>query len=141
MTQKHPIQLNFVCSFCAFWILTLAALPLNAQETVKAQLRTAETAQTSEAVKVKKPKRLARTAVVTELDDTAQLRAAIKQCGRACKMGGSGKIAAPGGTLDYNCDDDGNCSCFGAKDCVAMSDVCAEGTMGCNKQGCICEEG
>jgi hypothetical protein len=74
--------------------------------------------------------------------DPAALRAAIEQCGAPCRMGGSGRIAAPGGgTLDYTCNEDGDCACFGAKDCVAMADVCKEDTMGCNKQGCVCEEG
>lgn len=78
---------------------------------------------------------------VVENDPVEQLTADIEQCGMACRVGGSGTIAAPGGgTLDYNCNDEGDCSCFGAKDCVAMTDVCKEGTMGCNKQGCVCEK-
>ncbi|MDX1460154.1 MAG: hypothetical protein R3348_03785 [Xanthomonadales bacterium] len=76
-----------------------------------------------------------------QVDPVAQLRAEIEQCGLPCRVRGSGDIAAPGGgTLDYDCNEDGDCSCFGAKDCVAMTDVCKEGTMGCNKQGCICEK-
>ena len=95
-------------------------------------------AQTRKTVKVKKQVRTASLAV----DPVAQLTADIKQCGMPCKVGASGTIASPdgGGTRDYNCDDDGNCACFGASDCVKMTDVCKEGTMGCNDQGCICEE-
>jgi hypothetical protein len=77
-----------------------------------------------------------------QLDPVAALRAEIEQCAARCSIGGSGAIATPGGgTLDYSCDEIGNCACFGASDCVKMSDVCKEGTIGCNDQGCICEEG
>lgn len=77
-----------------------------------------------------------------QIDPVAALRAEIEQCGARCSIGGSGDIAAPGGgTLDYNCDENGNCACFGASDCVKMSDICKEDTIGCNDQGCICEEG
>jgi hypothetical protein len=99
-----------------------------------------EPARASEQVKMKKTLRVK--AVETTENDTDVLRAQIERCGAACLIGGSGTIAAPGGgTLDYDCDDNGNCACFGASDCVKMSDVCEEGTIGCNDQGCICKQG
>ena len=141
MTIKHPIPLNFICSFSTFCILTLVAGPLDANEILMAQLQSTEAAQSAETVKVKQTRKVAHVPVAAESDEAAQLRVAIKRCGTACRMGGAGNIAAPGGgTLDYECNDDGDCSCFGAKDCVAMAGICAEGSMGCNKQGCVCTE-
>jgi hypothetical protein len=47
------------------------------------------------------------TPATAQLDPAAALRAEIKRCGAACKMGGSGRIAAPGGgTLDYSCNEE-----------------------------------
>ncbi|NNE05406.1 MAG: hypothetical protein HKN15_06750 [Xanthomonadales bacterium] len=98
-----------------------------------------ETELKRQATTVKKKSRAVTASVA--VDPVVQLTADIRQCGMPCKVGGSGDIAAPGGgTLDYDCNEDGDCSCFGAKDCVAMSGVCKEGSMGCNKQGCVCEE-
>ena len=42
--------------------------------------------------------------------------------------------------LRYVCNS-GNCACAGVKDCVEMKDICAPGTIGCNKHGCSCKEG
>jgi len=111
--------------------------------TLMATTCTGLSAQESEvkrqATTIKKKTRAVTASIAT--DPVAELTAEIRQCGTPCIMGGSGTIAAPGGgTLDYNCNEDGDCSCFGAKDCVVMADVCKEGTMGCNKQGCVCEE-
>lgn len=86
-------------------------------------------------------KKKTRTITAVAVDPVAQLTADIEQCGLPCRVGAANDIAAPGGgTLDYDCNEDGDCACFGAKDCVAMTDVCKEGTMGCNKQGCVCEK-
>jgi len=107
-------------------------MPVFAQETE----RTLET----KVVKVKKPARAA--TIKVAIDPVAALTAEIQQCGTACSMGGPDSISSGGGTvLEYDCDENGNCSCFGAADCVAMAPICAEGTLGCNDQGCICEEG
>lgn len=125
-------------SICLLLAIFLVAMPIAAQDAARVQVQKQEEAQPQRAAKSTQ-RTLVATPVASEED---ALRAAIKQCGRPCKMSGAGSIAAPGGgTLDYNCNEDGDCSCFGAKDCVAMSDVCKEGTMGCNKQGCVCEEG
>lgn len=131
MIRKGVFATGAICFMSALLIGFFANLPVYAQE------REATTEQKT--VKVKKSVRApARMAV----DSAAKLRADIKQCGMPCSMGGSGSIAAPGGTTrDYDCDENGNCHCFGAMDCVAMSKICAEGTMGCNDQGCICEQG
>ena len=105
-----------------------------------------ETARTltvdSSAQKVKADKKVSKVSMAqVSLSEETKLRADIEQCGAACTMGGSGMISAGTGTTrDYECVD-GNCHCFGAQDCVAMAPVCEEGTLGCNDQGCICEEG
>lgn len=126
---SFTMKLILICSI--FCCLAFGTGMLWAQET-----RAAATTVT----KAKKPMRVS-TATVA-VDPAAALRAEIEKCGKSCMMGGSGKISAGGGgTLDYNCDENGNCSCFGASDCVAMAPICAEGTLGCNDQGCICEEG
>lgn len=107
------------------------ALPAAAQDR---QAKSADSAEAKPVLRVA-PAR-------AQIDPVAALSAEIKRCGARCSVGGSGDIAAPGGgTLDYNCDDDGNCACFGASDCVKMSDICKEDTIGCNDQGCICEVG
>jgi hypothetical protein len=116
------------------WVLSCTLLlgsPLMAQE---------EQEKSPERAKVRTAVQLAPAEVQGKRANA--LREQIRQCGAPCMMGGSGSIAAAGGsTLDFNCDENGDCACFGAKDCVAMADVCKEGTMGCNKQGCVCEEG
>lgn len=45
----------------------------------------------------------------------------------------------PPETADYTCNS-GNCACAGASDCVAMAEICVEGTIGCNDYGCTCQE-
>ncbi|NND44199.1 MAG: hypothetical protein HKN58_02670 [Xanthomonadales bacterium] len=126
------IARNWSRAACALAITALLAAPVLAQE----RATQSEEAQ----VKVKKVVRVA--PVEASADATAALRADIQRCGARCLVGGSGTISAGGGTtLDYSCDDDGNCACFGASDCVKMSDICKEGTIGCNDQGCICEQG
>jgi len=129
MTLNTLIHLNH-----RLWIVActvLMALPAQAQET--------DPEKTIKNVKIKQATRIS--AKPAAMDPEAALRASIEQCGARCMIGGPGDIAAPGGTLDYNCDENGNCACFGASDCVKMSDICKEDTIGCNDQGCICEEG
>jgi len=119
----------FVLVICA---ATLSVAPVFAQERASAQKQ--EPVQmrqaTVQSVKVSPDAR------------ADALRSAIEQCGRPCSMGGSKRFAAPGGggTGDHSCDDNGNCSCFGAKDCVVMSDICDKDTLGCNEHGCICKK-
>lgn len=130
---------NILKTFNLFFLAVLfglLAMSLSAQERATVQVEEKEAVLVQQAITAKpaNPGRVKR-------GDVEGLRAAIQQCGTKCDMSPSGTIAAPGsGPLDYNCDDDGNCACFGASDCVAMTDVCKEGTMGCNNQGCICEE-
>lgn len=129
MNNRIPRFLIYTSLAAVLVSFCLAASPLAAQQEATAASRAAV-------------KSVQATPAVARTDPAGALRAAIEQCGAPCRMGGSGRIAAPGGgTLDHTCNDDGDCSCFGAKDCVAMADVCKEGTMGCNKQGCVCEEG
>lgn len=132
--KNHSLKALKLTCFALFF--TLVAAPMAAQERARVQVQEEEPAQVQQ-VLTAKPAKTER----VKRGDADGLKKVIEQCGMPCKMGGSGTIAAPGGgTLDYNCDDDGNCSCFGAKDCVTMTDVCKEGSMGCNKQGCICEK-
>lgn len=134
MIRKRYITLFTLSIFCSFFLYTPL---LVAQE--KAATETMQAVDT-ETVKVKKVVRKPVRAVVVNDEDA--LRAAIRKCGAACSMGGPGSISAGTGTpLDYNCDDNGNCACFGASDCVKMAPICKEDSLGCNDQGCICEEG
>jgi hypothetical protein len=129
--SKYSLSIRFVLISSLLCFMTFSAGMLWAQET--------KPTDTKKTMVIKKPTR----ASVQNLaiDPIAALQADIKQCGRSCNMGGPGSISAGGGTtLDYNCDENGNCSCFGSADCVAMAPICAEGTLGCNDQGCICEE-
>ena len=130
--SKYSFSMKFILICSIFCCLTLGTGMLWAQQT--------SATETTKAAKSQKSMRVS-TATVA-VDPVAALTAEIKKCGRSCMMGGSGKISAGGGTtLDYDCNEDGNCSCFGASDCVAMAPICVEGTLGCNDQGCICEEG
>jgi hypothetical protein len=133
MLKKRQIPLVMLSVLCG---LLLAAQPVAAQQTTRAKSVDAVSAETVEVQKkVRKPAR------ALFVDEEAQLRAAIEQCGASCSMGGPGMISAGEQVpADYECEN-GNCHCFGAQDCVAMSPICAEGTLGCNDQGCICEEG
>ena len=48
-----------------------------------------------------------------------------------------------GGVSEYNCTNNGTCTCHGAYDCVQMiaaHGVCQEGTVGCNSDICTCNE-
>lgn len=119
-------------------VVCLATLPVVAQETERATVSAVQSIK----AEPEKMKRKTVNVKVVKVDNLDQLRADIKQCGTACKVGGSGSISAgEGGTRDHECDDDGNCHCFGAIDCVAMSKICAPDTIGCNDQGCLCTEG
>ena len=130
--SKYSFSMKFILICSIFCCLTFGTGMLWAQET--------RVIETTKVTKVKKPMRVSTTIVAT--DPAATLRAQIEKCGQSCMMGGSGKITSgEGTTLDYDCDENGNCACFGSSDCVAMAPICAEGTLGCNDQGCICEEG
>jgi len=62
-------------------------------------------------------------------------------CGQPCKKGSPKRLSAgqAGETRDYECQN-GNCACTSIPDCVAMTEVCAPGTTGCNDYGCTCAE-
>ena len=132
MIRKQIVTLKAICFICAVCVGFLSAVPVYAQE--------ADRTTKTKTVKVKKPTRVTQVAVA--VDPVAVLTADIKQCGTSCAMGGPGSITSGEGVVrDYDCDENGNCHCFGSADCVAMAPICAEGTLGCNDQGCICEEG
>ncbi len=132
MIRNRIITLQSICFICAICVGFLSTTPVYAQDTE----RTIKT----KVVKVNKTTRVAKLAVA--IDPVAALTADIEQCGASCSMGGPNSISAGDGSVrDYDCNDDGNCHCFGAIDCVAMSKICAEGTLGCNDQGCVCTEG
>jgi hypothetical protein len=125
MIKNRQVPLFLLSLFCGF---LLHAQPAFSQ-TATARPTTAATATPAP-----KPAR------ATMASKESLLRADIKKCGAACMVGGSGKISAgTDTTADYTCTD-GNCACFGAADCVSMSEICAPDSMGCNDQGCICEE-
>jgi hypothetical protein len=73
--------------------------------------------------------------------EAGDTRKAVKLCGAACKSSAAGSITTgeKTGTADYQCQN-GNCACTSIPDCVAMSEICAPGTTGCNDYGCTCAE-
>lgn len=131
-----------VCVFttCLTLLITSSAM---AQEVEVVQGKTAEAtdAVKGDPVKVKRQFRVHQ-GKPSASNRVSKLQANIKQCGAPCDMSGADSITAgEGGTRDHECDDNGNCHCFGAIDCVAMSKICAPDTLGCNDQGCLCKEG
>lgn len=77
--------------------------------------------------------------------ERGEVEEAARVCGDACmstpRRGGGMRLSAGGTTTaDYSCNG-GNCSCAGAVDCVAMAEICAPDTLGCNDYGCACKEG
>ena len=134
MKIKRHIEWLLQCILCAFL--------LNAPSVMAQERSTAETKQAVDTETIKVKKMVSKPMRAKVANDEDQLRAAIEKCGAACRIGGPDSISAGDGTvLDYNCDENGNCSCFGAKDCVKMSSVCEEDTIGCNEHGCICKQG
>jgi hypothetical protein len=73
--------------------------------------------------------------------EAGNTRKALQLCGASCRNDPSGKITSgqTGGTRDYQCQN-GNCACTSIADCVAMTEICAPGTQGCNDYGCTCQE-
>ena len=73
--------------------------------------------------------------------EAGDTRTALKLCGGKCKTDTRGTLSSgqPGSTRDYQCQN-GNCACTSIPDCVAMTEVCAPGTTGCNDYGCTCAE-
>jgi len=82
-------------------------------------------------------------AAVQRALEAGDRRQALQLCGASC--GGTDaarRLVArpgPGGTPDYQ-SQNGNSACTSIPDCVAMADVCAAGTTGCNDYGCTCQE-
>ena len=133
MMNKYSLSVKSILICSMLFFMTFSAGMLWAQETRPTSTKKSMVVNT-------KPSRASVEALA--VDPVSVLKADIQKCGRSCKMGSAGSISAgEGTTLEYNCDENGNCSCFGSADCVAMAPICEEGTLGCNDQGCICEEG
>lgn len=129
-----------LCVLSMGFVMLMYTMPLVAQEREAAVMQATEAVE-SEPVKMKRKLKIHKVKA-SEGNSLSQLKADIEQCGSACSMGGADSItAAGGGTRDYECDENGNCHCFGAVDCVAMNKICAPDTIGCNDQGCLCTEG
>ena len=137
----QSLQLNRALIPVVFFSTVLLIGPVLAEQTVRTATTVKPEAQ-KKSVRAVSQRAPTLSKEIQKSLEAGNIQKAKSQCGSECQSDRSMTIStgANGGTLEYTCNS-GNCACAGASDCVAMTPICEEGTMGCNDYGCSCKEG